>query len=564
MKKYILNNKKVMIGYSLLAIIAYACLTLMFECYSLITTVVEEPESHDPILVTAACIGVLAVLLVLLNAMAAVKRRVIYGINVSFRGDIFSVTYDLGSRRYEGKDKEFYESILINDIEVLQDDFFANVIEFVGDAFQLAIMLGSIALVGWKYLLVVVVFTVPSVLHPFILKNKLEKNTEALSEEKESFTGSVGTLLRSFLVFKSYHSGRVFTDKMTAASDSVERKSLISRNWRVINSCLMALFVYILKIGSQLFFINNAINGVITVATVSLLLGLANNVGNPIASLLGYISVIGSTKPIREKCEAFLASGIEEERTAVNDGTVIRFDGVSFTYDGSRQILNKLSAEFLPGTKYAIFGPSGCGKSTLLRLLQRYEDPGEGSITIGSVDVGRISNEAFNRTVVSISQTPFMFAGSLRENLTMFKDGISDEALWQALKTAGIDGRVNELEGGLDAEVKPDGSNFSGGEKQRFSIARALLSNAPILLMDEGMSALDNETAERVETNLLSLKDKTIISISHRIQKSTRLYDRILVMDKGVIAESGDYRTMAESSVIFGNYLKKGEEANEA
>jgi len=569
MKKYLFLNKRSILGYSLMAVVTYFTLTLLYQGYSLITEVVERPDSNSPIVVTFICIGVLLTLLLFLNIMSVLKRKVIYNINLQLRNDFFHKIFQNGYldfRRNHGK--EFYNSVLLNDLEIIQEDFFSNAIEFIGDTFQLIIMLTSIAFVGRKYLGIVVLFSIPSIVHPFLLKRMLEKNSRRVSEQKEAYTKRVEHLLESYFVFKTYGQEKILNQLYNRSVNDLEKGKKIENNWKVVNSCIMAFFVYVLKVGSQLYFTYGAIQGIITVATVTLLLGLANNVGNPIAGLLSYLSVMNSTKAVRKKCERILEktvdlSGQADEWKDLPRGTDIRLENVTYQYTEDKKVLNQFSASFESGKKYVILGPSGCGKSTLFQLLLGYLELQEGAIYLGDRELRSIDSKVFHSIVSSVSQTPYFFSGTIRENLTMMKDGFSDEKVWKALEMAGIRETIQTKKYNLDERVEAGGRNFSGGEKQRMAIARALLFETDIILIDEGMAALDNDTAVRIEEMLLALEGKTVISISHRIQESIKLYDEIILMEQGRIAERGTYEYLKENSRLFEKYMCGGEYRNE-
>ena len=564
MKKYLFLNKKVIIGYSLMAVVTYCFLTLMYECYSLITYVIENPDESSPVMITAICIGILLLLLILLNIMSVTKRRLICKINSQFRKDIFSMTYQVGNKKFNEMGKEFYTSILLNDMEVLENDYFSNVIEFIGDLFQLLIMLAVIGFIGIKYLLLVILFAVPSLIQPFMLKRNLEKTSEAVSVQREKYIKKCDDLLQEFVIFKTYRKEKELCRVYNQSVGKMENIKCYNKNWKVINSCIMALCIYILKVGSQMFFTYSAIQGWITVATVTLLFGLANNVGNPVASMLGYLSAINSTKMIRGKCETFMNESVDENLGGKIVGHTIRIEDVTCKYTDQKTVLNHLSFQFEKGKKYAIMGESGCGKSTLFKLLLGYLDADEGCIYIGDKEIKDINRMDLHQTIACISQNPYVFSGTIRENLTMFQDRFSDDEIWKALEIAGIRNVIESKTNRLDEMVETGGSNFSGGEKQRLSIARAILFHSPILLIDEGMSALDNETADRVEKNILNLEDKTIISISHRIQQSMRLYDEIIVLKNGNIDECGTYDDLIKRKGTFCELLGEKEYRDEA
>ena len=562
MERYLINNKKTIVLYSLLAVVTYAFLTLLYQCYAWITDTIGSPVDEKAERITIASIVILIVLLGSLNILAIVKRTILYEICRQFRIDVLKKAYQLGYVRYHLKGKEYYESILLNDIQTIEEEYFSNVIEFLGDTIQLFIMLTAIGMVGIPYLLVVVMFAVPSVLHPFLLKKKLEKKALLVSEEKENYTKETDDLLRAFEIFKSAGKEQGMVSGFQQEVGRLETSKLAQKNQRTLNSCLMALCVYLLKVGSQMFFTYHAIRGVIAVATVSLLFGLANNVGNPVASLLGYLGAINGTKDVRKKCWELLGEEVEKqlepEIENVND-TSIYFRDVQFGYTKDKQILKRFTFCFEKGKKYALYGDSGCGKSTIFRLLKGYVTPDSGSIMIGQTEISKMTPDERNQYITYISQIPFVFAGTIRENLTMFQEDYSDEEIFDALKAAGLADLIHSLPGKLDEEIKEGGKNFSGGERQRITIARALLNDFAVLLVDEGTSALDNETAYMIEQNLLSRESRTIISINHRVNDSVRMYDEIILLKDGRVAEHGSYEMLMEAKGSFYEMWIKGE-----
>ncbi|MDE7432905.1 MAG: ABC transporter ATP-binding protein/permease [Lachnospiraceae bacterium] len=562
MERYLINNKKTIVLYSLLAVVTYAFLTLLYQCYAWITDTIGSPVDGKAERITIASIVILIVLLGSLNILAIVKRTILYEICRQFRSDVLKKAYQLGYVRYHLKGKEYYESILLNDIQTIEEEYFSNVIEFLGDTIQLFIMLTAIGMVGIPYLLVVVMFAVPSVLHPFLLKKKLEKKALLVSEEKENYTKETDDLLRAFEIFKSAGKEQVMVSGFQQEVGRLETSKLAQKNQRTLNSCLMALCVYLLKVGSQMFFTYHAIRGVIAVATVSLLFGLANNVGNPVASLLGYLGAINGAKDVRKKCWELLGEEVEKqlepEIENVND-TSIYFRDVQFGYTKDKQILKRFTFCFEKGKKYALYGDSGCGKSTIFRLLKGYVTPDSGSIMIGQTEISKMTPDERNQYITYISQIPFVFAGTIRENLTMFQEDYSDEEIFDALEAAGLADLIHSLPRKLDEEIKEGGKNFSGGERQRITIARALLNDSAVLLVDEGTSALDNETAYMIEQNLLSRESRTIISINHRVNDSVRLYDEIILLKDGRVAEHGSYEMLMEAKGSFYEMWTKGE-----
>jgi len=231
----------------------------------------------------------------------------------------------------------------------------------------------------------------------------------------------------------------------------------------------------------------------------------------------------------------------------------VRFENVSFTYAGEAPVINELSLEALPGETIALVGATGAGKSTVLNLLTRFYEPSAGRILIDGIPLAGVSKEWLRDQLGYVTQESFLFNTTLRENLLLAKHDASDEELWTALEAANAAAFVRTSPGGLDTLAGERGSRFSGGEKQRLSIARALLKNPPLLLLDEATSALDNTTERLVQQALENLRsDRTCFVIAHRLS-TVQKADRICVLHHGKLIEQG---THAELIAHHGSYAK--------
>jgi ATP-binding cassette subfamily B protein/subfamily B ATP-binding cassette protein MsbA len=231
----------------------------------------------------------------------------------------------------------------------------------------------------------------------------------------------------------------------------------------------------------------------------------------------------------------------------------VRFENVSFTYAGESPVINELSLEALPGQTIALVGATGAGKSTVLNLLTRFYEPTAGRILIDGIPLSGVSKEWLRDQLGYVTQESFLFNTTLRENLLLAKHDASDEELWAALEAANAAAFVRATPGGLDTLAGERGSRFSGGEKQRLSIARALLKNPPLLLLDEATSALDNTTERLVQQALENLRsDRTCFVIAHRLS-TVQKADRICVLHHGKLIEQG---THAELIAHHGPYAK--------
>ena len=218
----------------------------------------------------------------------------------------------------------------------------------------------------------------------------------------------------------------------------------------------------------------------------------------------------------------------------------IRFSNTAFHYPGQKQdVLNQLNLDIKPGEKVAVLGRIGSGKTSLQRLLSAVYEPTAGSVQIDSTEVSHIHPDDLRRGLGVVTQQPTLFSGTIKENLLLGNPDASDEEILEAAKQAGIDDFVGQLPDGFETHLTERGQQLSGGQRQSICIARALISNPSVVLMDEPTSAMDSNTEQQLVFRLKEvLKDKTVIIITHR-GSLLSLVDRVLVMEGGRIVTDG-------------------------
>lgn len=236
--------------------------------------------------------------------------------------------------------------------------------------------------------------------------------------------------------------------------------------------------------------------------------------------------------------------------TGAAEPGLVRFEGVSFGYRDDHRVLRDIDLELRPGTLTALVGPSGSGKSTLAKLLPRFYDVDAGRITIGGRDIRDFGSDELYRTVGFVFQDVRLIRGSVRENLLLARPDADDATLEQAARAAQIHDRITALPRGYDSEIGVDAS-LSGGEAQRLSIARALLADTPVLVLDEATAFADPESEAAVQDALARLvAGRTVLVIAHRLHTITGV-DRILVLDNGVLVEQGEHARLRSAGGTY-------------
>ena len=239
----------------------------------------------------------------------------------------------------------------------------------------------------------------------------------------------------------------------------------------------------------------------------------------------------------------------------------IEFKNVSFSY-GKGEALKGISVALKPNTLTAIIGPSGSGKTTFCKLIPRFYDVSEGEILIGGAKITNISTEELMKNISMVFQNVYLFEDTIMNNIRLAKPNASDEDIISAAKKARCHDFIKSLQKGYETKIGEAGSTLSGGEKQRIAIARAILKDAPIVILDEFTSALDVENEHHILQAIDNLvQNKTVIMIAHRLE-TVRKADNIIVLDKGEIAQEGTHNELITQDGIYKSFISIRERAN--
>lgn len=272
------------------------------------------------------------------------------------------------------------------------------------------------------------------------------------------------------------------------------------------------------------------------------------------------LAVLGTN--VEEISQLLNAEELNHKETPIKlEDTGISLRSVSFSYDGTTEVLHDVNLAIHPGTMTALVGPSGSGKSTVAKLIAGYWDVTSGSITLGGHELKDMPLSEIADQISYVSQDNYLFNRSIRENIRMGRPSATDEEVEQAAKQSGCDAFIHKLDNGYDTVVGSAGSHLSGGERQRIAIARAMLKDAPIIILDEATSSVDPENEDELQRAIEALThDKTIIMIAHRL-KTVRNADQILVLDNTHIVQRGTHAELIQQKGLYADFVSARQEA---
>jgi ABC-type multidrug transport system fused ATPase/permease subunit len=275
-----------------------------------------------------------------------------------------------------------------------------------------------------------------------------------------------------------------------------------------------------------------------------------------VKDLASMTSTVAQTTVALERIQAILSADdvIAERAGAVDPGRArgaIHFDRVSFGYEGDERVLHEVSFKIEPGQVVGIVGPTGSGKSTLLSLLPRFYDPTLGRILIDGIDIADQKVAALRSQIGFVLQDTVLFPGTIRDNIAYGRPGATEAEIVAAARIANADEFIARMPHGYDSLVGEQGNTLSGGQRQRIAIARAVVRNSPILVLDEPTAALDPQSERLVIEALQRLmKGRTVIMIAHRLNTLVDA-DKIVVLKDGMVAEQGAYDELIARGGVF-------------
>lgn len=430
-----------------------------------------------------------------------------------------------------------YISTLTNDVNTIETNYINGIYEITVGLIYFIVSVAVIVYVNPIALVVGITIGIISSLISIILNSPMQRHQLQRSELYESYTTYIKEMLSAFHIIKTNNLYEKVKKNFYDRSNSIQRKGyLIDKIHTYITSLqnlTMSISIYgLLAITSYM-----AIKGNMTLGGVILIANNMEKVMMHIMKLVEWLPKVLSTKKLFERIDETLENIDNHQEMFYLEGfkDKIQFSKVSFGYE-NEDVLDNINISIEKGKKYLVVGPSGGGKSTLLKLLRKYFSPQNGKILIDDKDLKYIKKESYFKHISNVEQQVFLLEDTLRNNITLYKE-FTDDEIYFTMKRAGLMDFVEALPNGLDTLIYDNGKNVSGGEKSRIAIARGLLQGSDIIFLDEVFASLDSMIAKEIENTILSLKDITVINVSHIVfEESKSKYDKIfLVKNKKVI-----------------------------
>lgn len=471
-------------------------------------------------------------------------KLLLRSVSKHLRSGIFQGVMTLSPSSYFSKNTADYLSALVNDVKLVEENFLTPLLLCSQMAVLFLTTLGILFYFSPLVTLILLFSLILMFLIPALLGKKMQKRQDAYSEQLSVFTTKAKDFLNGYEVIRGYAMLPYIHGKFAQVNEDTARKKFSADSLLAVNesfSDILSSFSVIAIVFVSAYLM---LEGQITMGTLLALIQLSSTFITPVVLLMQNIPKVSSMKPVLERLSDLSANSPSSKGGGkmLPGGQTPAFchsltcHDVCFGYHEDQPVLCGVCLQLNPGGKYALLGPSGSGKSTLIKLLTGYFSEFQGEICFDGISIRDISLSGLNGLVSVIHQNVFLFDSDIRENICL-GEKFPEAELAKALESSGVTRFLPSLEKGLDTLVGENGQNLSGGQKQRIAVARALIRHTPILVIDEGTSAVDQQTACEIEEHLLRQENLTVLTITHHMKDSlVPFYDKIFHLEKGTLA----------------------------
>ena len=449
-------------------------------------------------------------------------------------------------------------STITDDIGTIQEFASSTTLGIAVDLFTIAGMLGLMFWLSWDFALIAVGVAPFLLLFVLRFRKAVKKATREVRARESDIVNVVQQGLESIRVVNAFGRQELEEKRLEEASRAEVRAALRARQVKSLLSPVVAVIVslttaFVLWRGASL-----VLASMMTAGSLTVFLSYLGKFFKPVQDLAKLSGTIAQAAVAGERVRGILELDLNlPERPDARDAMAlhgaIEFEHVAFSYDPAAPVLREVTFSIAPGQFVGIVGTTGGGKSTVVSLIPRFYDPSAGRVLIDGVDVRDYKLQRLRDQMGFVLQDTVLFRGTIRENIAYGRPDASDDQIVEAAKLANAHEFIARMPGGYSSPVGERGTTLSGGQRQRIGIARALVRDSPILILDEPTAALDVES-ERVVIEALErlMKGRTVIMIAHRLS-TIHDADRVLVLHGGVIAEQGTHDELLAMDGIYGD-----------
>ena len=443
-------------------------------------------------------------------------------------------------------------STIMGDCASFEHAFSHTVPQFFGALISTAIVCIVLLIMNWKMGLALL-WVAPMAFAIVLLSRKWqEKLGKKYMTERMNLSEGIQECLETVQDIKACNQENTYLKKLDAKMDIAEKAQISSE---MVSASLVTTGQMILRLGLVTVIVVGSsliLHGKISLFTYILYLIAASRLYDPLSGAMANMAeLFGANLQVnrlKEIQEYPLESGQKDYHTKGYDVT---FDHVKFSYEEGKPVLKDVSFTAKQGQVTALVGPSGGGKSTVAKLAAKFYDLDGGKITLGGVDIAKLDSVALMKDFSIVFQDVVLFNNTIMENIRVGRKGASDTDVIAAAKAAKCHEFIENLPQGYQTVIGENGSTLSGGECQRLSIARALLKDAPVILLDEATASLDVDSETQIQEAISELvSGKTVLVIAHRM-RTIEAADQIVVLDKGVVAEKGNHDTLMKKNGLY-------------
>ena len=447
-------------------------------------------------------------------------------------------------------------STITADIQTIQGFASSSTLDILVDLLTIVCMLGLMFWLNWDFTLIAVAVTPFLLLFVSRFKKAVKKATHEVRKEQSEILAVVQQGLESMQVIKAFGQEKTEEDLLAGVSHATVNAALKARSIKSLLSPVVTVTVafctaIVLWRGAALI-----LHGSMTIGSLTVYLAYLTKFFKPVKDLATTTNAVAQAAVGAERVRGILETDaiIPEKPDALEPASLtgaIEFDHVAFGYGPETLILKDICFKIKPGQFVGIVGPTGGGKSTVVSLIPRFYDVLNGAVRIDGQNVGDYRLKALRDQIGYVLQDTILFRGTVFENIAFGRPEATREEVIAAAKLANADDFISAMPNGYDTMVGERGSTLSGGQRQRIGIARVMVRNSPILLLDEPTAALDSESEKLVIEALERLmKGRTVIMIAHRLS-TIRDADQIIVLSGGVVAESGNHDGLIALNGIY-------------